>query len=409
MLTLSRQNLYFASNTHPVFTPPGSKRSGLGQDVASAGSVSIKFANAENFPSGQTTSQPETPVSVSKAEDPVSLAGWRHTLQKSMSNIFKGLLDGASYRTTWQRLKQAFFTAYDGIVFYGAILLATWVPIPALRRVIEKQLLYAPKRVAIREDLKNPEFKKDTKRLKSVFFTASDLKDVPLHGWYLQAPKGRPTIVFTHGRGDNIASLEPVLEAAQKKGYGIFVFDYRGFGNSGGTPSETGVYKDLIAACKTLKSDYGIPYHDQILMGHSLGGAIATKVMSLKPDRFKGLVLLSTFNSMKATLSYHRDQMKWVKWMFNEELVKSSFNSAAVIGKIKQPILGFWGEADPVTPPVMGKQLWQKRDQIRNSETHPTLHLLPNTGHEITSIFSPENVEIIFKAMDKQFTVTPKD
>jgi hypothetical protein len=344
-----------------------------------------------------------TDPAVSKTEDPVSLAGWRHTIQKSIRNILTGLLDGASYRTTWQRVKQTVITAFDGVIFYGAILLATWVPVPALRRVIEKQLLYAPKRVAIRDDLNNPAFKKDTKHLKSVFFTASDLKDVPLHGWYIQAPKGRPTIVFTHGRGDNIASLEPVLEAAQKKGYGIFVFDYRGFGNSGGTPSENGVYRDLIAACKTLKSDYGVPYQDQILMGHSLGGAIATKVMSLKPDRFKGLVLLSTFNSMKATLSYHRDQMKWVKWLFNEELIKSSFNSAAVIGKIKQSILGFWGEADPVTPPAMGRQLWDKLDDTHGKQAKDHFHLLPHTGHEITAVFSPDNVETIFKAMDKEF------
>jgi pimeloyl-ACP methyl ester carboxylesterase len=400
MLTMSTKSLYFASNT-----PPGPTPSCLRQVLTQAGQASVKFTSTEKTQTNSTASPPETPVSVSKAEDPVSLAGWRHTLQKSIRNILKGLLDGASYRTTWQRLKQTVLTAFDGVVFYGAILLATWVPIPALRRVIEKQLLYAPKRVAIREDLRNPEFKKDTKLLKSVFFTASDLKDVPLHGWYIQAPKGRPTIVFTHGRGDNIASLEPVLEAAQKKGYGIFVFDYRGFGNSGGTPTETGVYKDLIAACKTLKSDYGVPYQDQILMGHSLGGAIATKVMSLKPDRFKGLVLLSTFNSMKGTLSYHRDQMKWVKWMFNEELIKSSFNSAAVIGKIKQPVLGFWGESDPVTPPVMGKQLWQKLDQSRTSETNPTFHLLPNTGHEITSVFSPENIDTIFSALDKKFGI----
>jgi predicted alpha/beta hydrolase len=73
----------------------------------------------------------------------------------------------------------------------------------------------------------------------NVSFPAPDGRMIT--GVYLPAQNNRPTLLFFHGRGGNVSHFEKFALAYAPKGYGILMFDYRGFGLSQGSPSKNGV------------------------------------------------------------------------------------------------------------------------------------------------------------------------
>ena len=78
----------------------------------------------------------------------------------------------------------------------------------------------------------------------------------------------------------------------------VMIFDYRGYGKSEGSPTEQGIFSDARAARAWLSNRKQIPENEIILMGRSLGGAVAVELAAR--DGAKGLVLASTFSSMPA-------------------------------------------------------------------------------------------------------------
>ena len=124
-----------------------------------------------------------------------------------------------------------------------------------------------------------------------IYFSTED--GVRLNGWWVAAPGGRGTVLFCHGNAGNISFLVETIAIYHEMGLDVLVFDYRGFGRSGGTPSEEGTYRDSAAAWKYLTVEKKVPPSRIILVGRSLGGPIAAW---LSQDRSPGgLVLESTF------------------------------------------------------------------------------------------------------------------
>jgi uncharacterized protein len=100
--------------------------------------------------------------------------------------------------------------------------------------------------------------------------------DKKIHGWYIAHPAPRATLLFLHGNAGNISHrLEKILIYHQL-GIQVFIIDYRGYGQSEGTPSEEGTYLDAEAAWHYLTREKNIPEKSIILYGESLGAAVAT-------------------------------------------------------------------------------------------------------------------------------------
>ncbi|MGH9335345.1 MAG: alpha/beta hydrolase, partial [Vicinamibacteria bacterium] len=80
-----------------------------------------------------------------------------------------------------------------------------------------------------------------------VVLVASD--GTRIHGWFLPARGSGFTVLVCHGNSGNIADrLDRVLKMHGRLGVDVFLFDYRGFGRSEGTPDEEGTYRDAVAA-----------------------------------------------------------------------------------------------------------------------------------------------------------------
>ncbi len=117
-----------------------------------------------------------------------------------------------------------------------------------------------------------------------------------LNGWFF--PNTTPNlwqdwvILVSHGNGGNISYRLDLYELWLNAGFNVMAYDYRGYGQSSGRPSEQGTYEDATHVLQWL-TNKGYQTEKIIALGESLGGAVATELARRQP--IGGLVLQSTF------------------------------------------------------------------------------------------------------------------
>ncbi|MBV9495482.1 MAG: alpha/beta fold hydrolase, partial [Acidobacteria bacterium] len=121
-----------------------------------------------------------------------------------------------------------------------------------------------------------------------VWFQAAD--GVKLHGWLFRA--NGPLIVWFHGNAGNITDRASTAAELAKRGVSVFVFDWRGYGKSEGTPSEKALFQDALAAYDAMKRE------DVVLYGESLGGPYAAYVATQRNAR--AVIIENSFPSLAA-------------------------------------------------------------------------------------------------------------
>lgn len=119
---------------------------------------------------------------------------------------------------------------------------------------------------------------------------------IDLHGWYIPAAQPRGTVLFLHGNAGNISHRLDSVAMLHRLGYGTLIFDYRGYGNSGGKPTEQGSYRDAEAAWQYLTVQRHIPSCHIVLFGESIGGAVAAWLAAR--EKPAALVISSGFTSV---------------------------------------------------------------------------------------------------------------
>ena len=138
-------------------------------------------------------------------------------------------------------------------------------------RSIDELLLFFP--------LKHPEgdWQPDGLRFQDVWFTSED--QTRLHGWYCPCDEPRAIVLMAHGNAGNVAVRAPWLQHLQT-GLRVtaFMFDYRGYGRSDGVPTVPGVLQDARAARAKLRELAGVEDSGMLIMGESLGGAVAVQL-----------------------------------------------------------------------------------------------------------------------------------
>ncbi len=93
---------------------------------------------------------------------------------------------------------------------------------------------------------------------------------------YLKNPEAKYTILYSHGNATDLGGLQYLQKNFYKHGYSILIYDYSGYGQSGGVASEQQVYNNVQAIYNYLINDEKIKPEEIIAYGHSLGAAIAT-------------------------------------------------------------------------------------------------------------------------------------
>jgi len=190
--------------------------------------------------------------------------------------------------------------------------------------------------------------------IEDVWFQAKD--GTKLHGWYVPCKDAKAAVLFCHGNGGNITHRVEVMHALhQQVGVSAFFFDYRGYGRSEGSPSEVGVLDDARAARAWLAKRENITEHDVVMMGESLGGAVAVDLAAR--DGARALVLQSTFSSLPDVAAYHYPWLP-VRW-----LMQARFDSLSKIGNYHGPLLQNHGDADTIVPIQYARRLFEAANE----------------------------------------------
>lgn len=206
-------------------------------------------------------------------------------------------------------------------------------------------------------------------KFEDVSFRASD--GTRLHGWYLQGEKDQPLVLFCHGNAGNISHRVDNLRLFRDLGLSVFIFDYRGYGQSEGKANEAGTYSDMRGALNWLK-EKGWSEQQMIYFGRSLGAAVALQLAIEQPPA--GLVLESPFTSIEAI----GKELYPMLWMLAGWALDVRYDNIVKINQLKAPLLIFHGAEDEIIPSQMGRELFERAQQPKQ------FYSIPFAGHNDT-------------------------
>jgi len=176
-----------------------------------------------------------------------------------------------------------------------------------------------------------------------------------VHGWYVPGRVDNglagKVVLFCHGNGGNISHRLETIKTVTDLGCDILVFDYRGYGRSDGSPSESAFYADASACYDWLRQHKGWAASDIVLFGRSLGGAVAVDLASRRACG--GLIVESSLTSVA---DMARRMFPWYPARY---LVRYRFDGLAKIGRVSCPILVTHSPEDDVIPYEMGVRLYE--------------------------------------------------
>jgi len=177
-----------------------------------------------------------------------------------------------------------------------------------------------------------------------------------LHGWYVHHDDPRVVILFCHGNAGNITHRAETLRVLHDVvGASVMIFDYRGYGRSEGSPNERGILADGRAARTWLAKRAKVDESDIVILGRSLGGAVAVDLAAELPPR--ALVLESTFPSVPDMAAHH------YSWFPVRFLLRTKLNSMSKISKYHGPLLQSHSVLDSIVPYEMGRRLFEAANE----------------------------------------------
>lgn len=211
--------------------------------------------------------------------------------------------------------------------------------------------------------------------IQDVVFKTSD--GVRLHGWMIPAADDARWILWCHGNaGTMIHRLENIREI-HRRNISVFIFDYRGYGQSSGTPSEDGLYRDALAVYDVLTQQYRVPPEHLVLFGRSLGAAVATDLATKR--KAAGLILETPFSSV--TQMFKATHTPLVL----RPLIRARYDVIRRLPQVRMPVLVLHGDHDEVIPLALGQQVFEAASPPKD------FYLIRGASHNDTYVVGGES------------------
>jgi fermentation-respiration switch protein FrsA (DUF1100 family) len=226
--------------------------------------------------------------------------------------------------------------------------LALYVGLLLLLRLNESRLIYAPGTARV---LTPPPRELDLP-VERVEIRTDD--GVTLVAWVIPSEHSSdPWLLICHGNGGNISEAGRPFHYAGLRGLGLnlLAFDYRGYGESEGKPTEPGLYRDAEAAYRYLRDTLDAAPDRIVIFGHSLGSAVAVELAGRVPA--SGLILDGALTSVtdRGQELYPFVPVRWI--------AGSRYAAIEKIGNLRLPKLFLHARGDEVIPIAHGRRLFE--------------------------------------------------
>jgi uncharacterized protein len=284
-----------------------------------------------------------------------------------------------SLRTKWLRRVRRWLILYVLTPYLGVTLVLA---------VFQRRLIYHPTKAAaiLAQDAQFPAGQIHDVRLK-----APD--GLTLHGWLVLADghtaqrqepgeaagkSGRKLVLYFPGNAGNRAMREEDCRDFTELGLDVVLFDYRGYGENPGSPSETALAADAQAAWTYVTQQLHLPPQRIILFGESLGGGVATRLASELCQRGTppaGLIAASTFSSMSDVAA------RQFPCFPVRLLLLDRYPSQQRIASVTCPILCLHGTNDDLVPFELARRLFAAAPSASTSGIEKRFVTLPGAGH----------------------------
>jgi uncharacterized protein len=243
-----------------------------------------------------------------------------------------------------------------GVIYLGVSLSAY---------LLQDKLIFQPRPLA---DAQRAEIAARHPNVSDIFLQAAD--GTRLHAWHLRSAPDAPLVIYFGGNAEEVSWMLDQL-AARKNAMAWLLVDYRGYGASGGTPSEEALASDALAwydhAAKSAARIF--------VFGRSLGSGVAVPMAAAR--RLDGVILVAPYDSMSAVAKHHYPLLPVGM------LLRHRFDSLSLAPKIDAPLLCIAASRDEVVPIEHARRLydswagpkrWVELDASHNTtDSHPGL------------------------------------
>jgi hypothetical protein len=186
---------------------------------------------------------------------------------------------------------------------------------------------------------------------------------VRLHAWLFRAADPQaPMLIWFHGNAGNLTDRAEMAAELARRGVSVFVFDYRGFGRSGGRVSESKIFRDGEAVHAYVRQ---LGARRIVLYGESIGGPYAARVARDHKEGVAAVILENSFPSLKdiANTLYAPLPLGWT--------APFALRTTGWLNEAGVPVLVMHGTRDAVIPYSLGKKLF---DDLRVPKEMLTSH-----------------------------------
>lgn len=217
-----------------------------------------------------------------------------------------------------------------------------------------------------------------------------------LHGWWLPRKDARFVVLFSHGNGGNVSHRVETFRIFHRLGLATFIYDYSGYGQSGGQPSEEATRADARAAWDWLIKEQNIAPDRIILFGRSLGGAVTAQLaadLAAEGTAPAGIIMESTFTSV-ADMGEHL-----YPWLPVRQLVRYRYDSGHNLADIRLPALFAHAPEDEIIPFELGRRLYES---YRGPKTFMPLRGDHNSGYLLMGSRYPEGLDRFLATVEQE-------
>lgn len=193
-----------------------------------------------------------------------------------------------------------------------------------------------------------------------------DVENARLQAWhFVFNDQPSRVILYFGGNAEDVTFNIP--ELARYGASQVFLVNYRGYGQSTGSPSQQHLYRDGLAVFDQLTEKYGVPANEMVLFGRSLGSGVATYIAAHRAAH--KVILVTPFDSIA------RVGAGKFPFLPIEGFIRHPFPSVDFALTIDTPVLMIAAEHDVVIPPAHARSLFEAWRGPRQYA------LLDNVGH----------------------------